>query len=86
MGAVHAGKPFGTVIVDRTLAVDQDCLHALQMIREVNQDVQVILMSADTDDPVFRNCHAYGFSAALRKPCTRKQIEEALHAGEELPV
>ncbi len=66
--ALQAGSPFSLVICDLSLPGDTDGIEALRQLRAIDPDIKAIVSSGYDTDPVMRDCHTYGFCAAMAKP------------------
>ncbi len=71
----HASEsPFDLLIFDLTIPGGLGGAPALKQIREIDQDVQAIVSSGYSDDPVMANPEEYSFTAVLPKPYDPAQL------------
>jgi CheY-like chemotaxis protein len=76
--AVMTGKPFDAVILDSSIPGSMGGKETLAQLREVQPQVQAIISSGYTNDPVMSDYKKYGFSAALPKPYKIIKLSETL--------
>ena len=67
-------SPFDLLIFDLTIPGGLGGAPALKQIREIDQDVQAIVSSGYSDDPVMANPEDYSFTAVLPKPYDPAQL------------
>ncbi|MBK8476581.1 MAG: response regulator [Opitutaceae bacterium] len=66
--AREAGRPFDAVVMDLTVPGGMGGLEALERLRALDPDVQAIVSSGYSSDPVLANYRSYGFSGRVAKP------------------
>ncbi|MEQ8330996.1 MAG: PAS domain S-box protein [Longimicrobiales bacterium] len=76
--ARQAGRPFDLVLLDLTVPGGMGGLEACARIREVDQDVRIVVSSGYADDPVLTRPEEYGFTASLAKPMRRDELLDVL--------
>ena len=83
--AMAAGSKFDLVIMDLTIPGGMGGKEAVQHVREMDKDALVLVASGYSTDPVMASCKDYGFSGAVVKPFTLKElansVQEALGEG-----
>jgi PAS domain S-box-containing protein len=67
-GARESGTPFGLVILDLTVPGGMGGREAAARLREMDHTVRVVVASGYSDDEVFVEPEAHGFTAGIRKP------------------
>ena len=77
--AKESGKPFDAVILDLTNQFGMGGKKAIEILLEIDPDVKAIISSGYSLDPVMANFRQYGFSGAIAKPYTRKELDYILH-------
>ncbi len=66
--ARDAGRPFDAVVMDLTVPGGMGGLEALERLRALDPEVQAIVSSGYSSDPVLANYRSYGFSGRVAKP------------------
>jgi len=66
------------VILDLHLQDKTDAISTLKKIREIKQNVKVIICSGSPADPFLKRYTSYGFDGAIAKPFNLKDLENAL--------
>jgi CheY-like chemotaxis protein len=76
--ANESGEPFDAVILDLNIRCGMGGKEAITKLLEVDPCAKVILLSGYHCDPVMKNYHDYGFSAALPKPYRLEELQSVL--------
>ena len=76
--AMDSGQPFDAVILDLTVKGGMGGKEAVKFLQEINPQVKAIVSSGYSNDPVMTNFRAYGFTGALPKPNTNKELFDVL--------
>jgi len=76
--AMASGKPFDVVILDLTNKVGMGGAEAIVGLLEIDPDVKAIVTTGYSGDPIISNFRDHGFSGALPKPFTVKDLKTAL--------
>lgn len=66
--AMHHGQPYDLAILDLTIPDGMCGRETMLYLRRMDPQILAIVSSGYRDDPVMRDCGAYGFAAALPKP------------------
>lgn len=66
--AMHHGQPYDLAILDLTIPDGMCGRETMLYLRRMDPQILAIVSSGYRDDPVMRDCAAYGFAAALPKP------------------
>lgn len=66
--AMHKGSGFDLVILDLTIPDGMCGRETMLHLRRIHPQVLAVVSSGYRDDPVMKDCAAYGFAAALPKP------------------
>lgn len=66
--AKHLGRPFDLAILDLTIPDGMCGRETMMHLRRFDPQILAIVSSGYRDDPVMKDCGAYGFAAALPKP------------------
>lgn len=77
----HAHNPDLT-LMDLTMPV-MDGFEALECIRTTDPDAVIIVATADIQEKVIQRVQNLGALYTMKKPPSRKALEEALHRGAE---
>jgi PAS domain S-box-containing protein len=77
--AKESGKPFDAVILDLTNQFGMGGNEAIEKLLEIDPDVKAIISSGYSSDPIMANFRQYGFSGAMAKPYTSKELSYILH-------
>jgi len=78
LSARVAGRPFGVVILDLTIAGGKGGLETARELRRLEPDIQLIVASGYNEDPVMAGFADYGFSGVLMKPFDLNDLQEIL--------
>jgi CheY-like chemotaxis protein len=85
--AEQTGEPFDLVVLDLTVPGGMGGAECVKYIREMRNDVAVIVSSGYADDSVLARYRDYGFDGILPKPFTipelRRAIAELERSGDE---
>lgn len=76
--AIETGMNFDLVILDLTIPGGKGGIEVLAEIRKLDTSVPVILSSGYNEGPEMTHPAQYGFSGALPKPYTHKELEACL--------
>ncbi len=76
--AIGRGEPFDLVIVDLTVPGGWDGVRTLKELRVINPHVRVVVMSGMTNDPAMTGSGKGGFTAAIRKPFTLRELANGI--------
>lgn len=74
--AMKTGKGYFAVILDLTVRKGMGGKETIKQLININPNINAIITSAYTDDPVMINFRDYGFKAALKKPYDIIALEE----------
>jgi serine/threonine protein kinase len=66
--AVQQGRPYDIAILDLTIPDGMCGRETMMHLRRIDPQILAIVSSGYRDDPVMKDCAAYGFAAALPKP------------------
>ena len=66
--AMQQGRPYDLVILDLTIPDGMCGRETMLHLRRIDPQILAIVSSGYRDDPVMKDCAAYGFAAALPKP------------------
>jgi serine/threonine protein kinase len=66
--AMQQGRPYDLAILDLTIPDGMCGRETMLHLRRLDPQILAIVSSGYRDDPVMRDCAAYGFAAALPKP------------------
>ncbi|MBW2575601.1 MAG: PAS domain S-box protein [Deltaproteobacteria bacterium] len=73
------GQPFDAVILDLTVKGGMGGKDTVKALLKIDPQVKAIVSSGYSNDPVMTDFKAYGFTGALPKPNTKKELIEALN-------
>ena len=76
--SMDSRKPFDAVILDLTVKGGMGGKDVIKAILKIDPKVKAIVSSGYSNDPVMTNFKEYGFTGALPKPNTKKELIEAL--------
>ncbi len=76
--SMDSGQPFDAVILDLTIKGGMGGKTAIKALLKIAPQIKAIVSSGYSNDPVMTNFRAYGFTGALPKPNTNKELIEAL--------
>ena len=76
--SLASGEPFDLVIMDLTVPGGMGGKDTISAILALNPDVRAIVASGYSNDPVMSAFEASGFKAALHKPFSLEELDEAL--------
>ena len=74
--AMKSGKAYFAVILDLTICKGMGGKETIKQLINIDPNINAIITSAYTDDPVMINFRDYGFKAALKKPYDIITLEE----------
>jgi serine/threonine protein kinase len=66
--AMQQGRPYDLAILDLTIPDGMCGRETMMHLRRIDPQILTIVSSGYRDDPVMKDCVAYGFAAALPKP------------------
>ena len=72
--AMDSGQPFDAVILDLTVKGGMGGKDAVKALLKIDPQVKAIVSSGYSNDPVMTDFKAYGFTGALPKPNTKKEL------------
>jgi PAS domain S-box-containing protein len=75
---LRAESPFDLVILDLTVPGGMGGREALSRIRELDENVVAMVSSGYATDPIMADFERHGFSAAMVKPYSLRELREAL--------
>jgi CheY-like chemotaxis protein len=76
--AEQTGEPFDLVVLDLTVPGGMGGAECVKYIREMRNDVAVIVSSGYADDSVLARYRDYGFDGILPKPFTIPELRRAI--------
>jgi two-component system cell cycle sensor histidine kinase/response regulator CckA len=76
--SMDSGQPFDLVILDLTIKGGMGGKDAVKALLKIDPQVKAIVSSGYSNDPVMTDFKTYGFTGALPKPNTKKELIEAL--------
>lgn len=74
----NSDNPVAAVIMDLTITGGMGGVETLKHLKEIDGNVNAIVSSGYSNDPVMSNFQQYGFQDVLRKPYSLKDIGEVL--------
>jgi PAS domain S-box-containing protein len=72
------GRPFIAVIMDLTIPGGMGGKEAIQILREIDENITAIASSGYSNDPIMAEFKAYGFSGVITKPYMVSDLERIL--------
>ncbi|GMV14776.1 MAG: hypothetical protein AMXMBFR56_30000 [Polyangiaceae bacterium] len=72
------GRPFDVVLLDLTVRGGMGGVEAVARMRALDPAVKAIVSSGYSEDAAISSFRSHGFCAALRKPYTLEQLDQAL--------
>ncbi|HVO77140.1 MAG TPA: ATP-binding protein, partial [Candidatus Bathyarchaeia archaeon] len=76
--AMKSPKPFDAVIMDLTVTGGMGGVEAIELLRLLDPDANVIVSSGYSEDPVLADCRKYGFDGVIAKPFKADELSELL--------
>ena len=76
--AMAAGHPFTTVILDLCVPIGIGGLATITSLRQVDPQVNAIVCSDSTNEPVMAAFAEYGFKGVLTKPFTVRELQSVI--------
>ncbi|MFO8084009.1 MAG: response regulator [Desulfobacterales bacterium] len=76
--ALISHKPFHVVLLDLTIKDGMGGYDTMQELTKINPRIKGIVTSGFFDDPIMSRYDKHGFSAALCKPYTTKELVETV--------
>ncbi|MHA2253773.1 MAG: response regulator [Candidatus Kariarchaeaceae archaeon] len=77
--AFHKQIPYSLVLLDLTVKGGKGGKETIKELLEFDPEVNAIIMSGSSNDPVFTNYQAHGFNGILKKPFTLTQLKQILN-------
>lgn len=77
--AMEAGQPFDAVIIDLIISFGMGGKETIAKLLEIDPNVNAIVSSGYSDDPILANFKAYGFKDSLAKPYEITELKRVLH-------
>ena len=77
-GAMAAGAPFDSVLMDLTIPGGMGGMEAVKRILEIDSKAKAIVCSGYSNDTIMANYNSYGFRAVVPKPYSLKQLGGAI--------
>jgi len=74
--ALETNQPFDVLIIDLSIPNGMGGVRAMEGLVEIDPEVNAIVSSGYSDDPVMSNYADYGFNAVLPKPYEPKQLQD----------
>jgi CheY-like chemotaxis protein len=78
MRARAAGLPYDVVIADLNVGYRKAAVELLATLRPVDSRVRVVVFSGYSPEPMIDRWFEYGFAAALRKPCSVRDLDASV--------
>ena len=79
-GAIEDGTPFNLVILDLTIQGGLGGKATMEAIRQVDPEVQAIVASGYSENPVMSEYRKYGFNAVAKKPFQIDELIQIIHS------
>ena len=79
--ALAKGQSFTAVILDLTVRTGYGACHILPHLQALDSQVQVIVASGYTYDPIITQYQDYGFCGALAKPFTMQELATVMQGA-----
>lgn len=76
--ALSSGSRFDLVIMDLSIPDGMGGKEAIEKLRELDPDVQAIVCSGYSNDPVMSNYQEYGFKAMMSKPYNLETLKDVV--------
>ena len=76
--SMDAGRPYDAIIMDLTVPGGMGGKETIEELAAMDENVNAIVSSGYSTDPVMSNYHAYGFKGAIKKPYMMQDMSEAL--------
>ncbi len=77
--AREKGLPFAAVIMDLTIPGGMGGKEAIQILREIDENITAIASSGYSNDPIMSDYKTYGFSGVITKPYMVSDLENILN-------
>jgi two-component system cell cycle sensor histidine kinase/response regulator CckA len=74
-----SGQAFAAVILDLTVPGGMGGKTAMEKLRQIDPQVNAIVSSGYSDDPVMAEFARYGFSGVIAKPYRISELSKVLH-------
>lgn len=76
--ALESGDLYRLVMLDLLIDTGMGGKEAMERLREIDPQVQAVIVSGNAGDPLIKSYAAHGFAASLLKPYRLEQLEEML--------
>ena len=76
--ALAAGRPFDAVIMDLTVPGGMGGKETINKLAALDENVNAIVSSGYSNDPVMADYRSYGFKGAIKKPYMMQDMSQAL--------
>jgi len=76
--SMETGRPYDAIIMDLTVPGGMGGKETIEELAAMDKNVNAIVSSGYSTDPVMSNYHAYGFKGAIKKPYMMQEMSEAL--------
>ncbi|HMA85326.1 MAG TPA: PAS domain S-box protein [Desulfosalsimonadaceae bacterium] len=76
--SMDIGQPYDAVFMDLTVPGGMGGKETIQELAAMDENVNAIVSSGYSTDPVMSNYRAYGFKGAIKKPYMMQEMSEAL--------
>ena len=78
--AQKSGKPFDIVILDLTIPGGMGGKETIEKLKKLDPDVNALVSSGYSNDPIMSNYREYGFKGVVKKPYRIQDMSEALQS------
>lgn len=76
--AQKLGKPYKLVIMDLTIPGGMGGIETVRRLLELDPNVRTVVSSGHSNDPAMLQCKQYGFTAAIQKPYSLKDLQNMI--------
>lgn len=76
---LESGKPFDLVVLDLTIPGGMGGQETIQKLLKIDPNVQAVVSSGYSNDPVMSNYKNHGFVGVIPKPYSQEQVAEVLN-------
>jgi len=77
--AMQCGEPFSAVILDLTIPGSIGGKETLRRLQQIDQNVNAIVSSGYSHDPVMANFQIHGFNGVVRKPYSLEELSKVMY-------